>query len=110
MVPLAALMRNSAGVGTDAGGTGVGMGAGSTAAAAALAADVSAQTSRFVDYILEHQLPDGWLGPDDGFGGVGNTYWTAWNTVASLLQAGGRRGCVGCGCCGCMHALVACAR
>ena len=37
-------------------------------------------------YILEKQLPNGWLGPDDGFGGVGNTYWTGWNTAASLLQ------------------------
>ena len=39
-----------------------------------------------INYILDHQLPSGWLGPDDGFGGKGNDYWSGWNTAASLLQ------------------------
>ena len=42
--------------------------------------------SHWINYILDHQLPSGWLGPDDGFGGKGNTYWTGWNTAAALLQ------------------------
>jgi len=48
--------------------------------------DINAQVNHWVSYILEHQLPNGWLGPDDGFGGAGNTYWTGWNTAAALLQ------------------------
>jgi hypothetical protein len=34
-----------------------------------------------VSYILDHQTESGWLGPDDGQGGVGNTYWTGWYVV-----------------------------
>ena len=34
----------------------------------------------------EHQNASGWLGPDDGFGGKGNTYWNGWNIAAALLQ------------------------
>lgn len=65
-----------------------------------LPVDINAQVNHWVQYILEHQLPNGWLGPDDGFGevspsfllltslkgGKGNTYWTGWNVAASLLQ------------------------
>ena len=48
---------------------------------------VAAQVDRWIQYILDHQnATTGWLGPDDGFGGAGNTYWNAWNVVASLLQ------------------------
>ena len=48
--------------------------------------DINAQVNYWVNYILDHQLPSGWLGPDDGFGGQGNTYWNGWNTAAALLQ------------------------
>lgn len=48
--------------------------------------DVNEQVNYWVAYILDHQLPSGWLGPDDGFGGAGNTYWNGWNTAAALLQ------------------------
>jgi len=48
--------------------------------------NLNKQVQQWIYYIIEHQTADGWLGPDDGFGGKGNTYWTAWNTVASLLQ------------------------
>jgi len=41
-----------------------------------------------VTYILDHQTAEGWLGPDDGFGGVGNAYWSGWNAAAALLQYG----------------------
>jgi hypothetical protein len=41
---------------------------------------------RYVGYILQHQTESGWLGPDDGGGGEGNTYWTGWNTAIALLQ------------------------
>eukprot|EP00662_Eupelagonemidae_sp_cell21_P043791 gene43791-59714_t len=51
-----------------------------------LAAAVNAQVQRWVYWILDHQLPSGWLGPDDGFGGKGNDYWSGWNVAASLLQ------------------------
>ena len=30
--------------------------------------DINAQVQHWVTYILDHQLPSGWLGPDDGFG------------------------------------------
>ena len=36
--------------------------------------DINAQVNKWVNYILDNQLPSGWLGPDDGFGGSGNTY------------------------------------
>ena len=52
------------------------------------AATIATQVERWVSYILSHQLKNGWLGPDDGFGGKGNTYWSGWNVMASLLQAG----------------------
>ena len=36
--------------------------------------DVTAQMERWVHYIIAHQnKTTGWLGPDDGFGGRGNT-------------------------------------
>ena len=52
----------------------------------ALNVDLNEQVNRWVTTILDAQLPSGWLGPDDGFGGKGNTYWSAWNIVHSLLQ------------------------
>lgn len=30
--------------------------------------DINAQVQHWITYILDHQLPSGWLGPDDGFG------------------------------------------
>jgi hypothetical protein len=30
--------------------------------------DINAQVQHWIFYILDHQLPSGWLGPDDGFG------------------------------------------
>jgi hypothetical protein len=52
----------------------------------ALVSDLNAQVNKWVYYILDHQTAEGWLGPDDGFGGKGNTYWTGWNTAAALLS------------------------
>lgn len=43
---------------------------------------------------MDHQNATGWLGPDDGFGGRGNTYWTGWNVAASLLQYADAKGIV----------------
>ena len=41
----------------------------------------------WISYILANQnKTTGWLGPDDGFGGKGNTYWSAWNILHSLIQ------------------------
>eukprot|EP00976_Prorocentrum_cordatum_P098030 1191231-Prorocentrum_minimum.AAC.1 len=48
--------------------------------------DLNAQVARWVEYILAHQSDRGWLGPDDGYGGPGNVYWTGWNTAIALLQ------------------------
>ena len=48
--------------------------------------DLHTQANKWVEYILANQQADGWLGPDDGFGGKGNTYWSGWNIAASLLQ------------------------
>jgi hypothetical protein len=48
--------------------------------------DLAGQVNRWVYYILDHQNATGWLGPDDGFGGKGNDYWTGWNIAAALLQ------------------------
>lgn len=48
----------------------------------------AAQVLQWVTYILDHQTAEGWLGPDDGFGGVGNAYWSGWNAAAALLQYG----------------------
>lgn len=28
--------------------------------------DIEGQVKDYINYILEHQLPSGWLGPDDG--------------------------------------------
>ena len=51
------------------------------------APNVHAQMEKWVWYILAHQnKTTGWLGPDDGLGGRGNTYWSAWNVVHALLQ------------------------
>ena len=57
-----------------------------TGDADSLDVDINKQVNHWISYILDHQLPSGWLGPDDGFGGKGNDYWTGWNTAASLLQ------------------------
>lgn len=46
--------------------------------ATSLNVDLQGQVNKWIYYILEHQTKDGWLGPDDGFGGPGNTYWTGW--------------------------------
>ena len=46
-----------------------------TAANGALSVDLQAQADKWIRYILDHQRPDGWLGPDDGFGGKGNESW-----------------------------------
>lgn len=54
--------------------------------------DLNAQVNHWIMYILDHQLKNGWLGPDDGFGGPGNTYWNGWNTAASLLQYANAQG------------------
>ena len=54
--------------------------------ASGLNVDLVEQVNQWIYYILEHQTAEGWLGPDDGFGGKGNTYWTGWNTAAALLQ------------------------
>ena len=71
MVPLSALLNAS----------------GDSKAAGTLTVDVQGQTKKWVDYILDHQnATTGWLGPDDGFGGKGNTYWNGWNICAALLQ------------------------
>jgi hypothetical protein len=49
--------------------------------------NVHTQMEQWIHYILAHQnKTTGWLGPDDGFGGPGNAYWSAWNVVHSLLQ------------------------
>jgi len=48
--------------------------------------DLQNQVNSWVYYILDHQNSSGWLGPDDGFGGQGNTYWNGWNIAAALLQ------------------------
>jgi hypothetical protein len=48
--------------------------------------DLNEQVNAWVYYILDHQTAEGWLGPDDGFGGKGNDYWTGWNVAAALLQ------------------------
>ena len=69
MVPLAAYL-NATGDATSGG----------------LKVDLNEQVNRWVSKILDAQLPNGWLGPDDGFGGKGNTYWNGWNVAASLLQ------------------------
>ena len=50
--------------------------------------DVTAQMERWVHYILAHQNKStGWLGPDDGLGGRGNTWARPWPRPppASLL-------------------------
>jgi hypothetical protein len=44
------------------------------------------QVEHWVAFILANQSASGWLGPDDGFGGQGNTYWNGWNIAAALLQ------------------------
>jgi hypothetical protein len=55
--------------------------------ATTLNVDLQGQVNRWVYYILDHQnKTTGWLGPDDGFGGAGNTYWNGWNIAAALLQ------------------------
>ncbi|KAJ9470544.1 hypothetical protein DIPPA_18533 [Diplonema papillatum] len=54
--------------------------------ASVLAESVSDQVEKYVWYVVDHQLPNGWLGPDDGFGGAGNDYWSGWNMAVSLLQ------------------------
>ena len=69
MVPLSAML-NATGDATDG----------------SLKVDINEQVNRWVTKILDAQLPSGWLGPDDGFGGKGNTYWNGWNVAASLLQ------------------------
>ena len=51
-----------------------------------LASDLNDQVNKWIYYILDHQTSEGWLGPDDGFGGKGNDYWTGWNVAAALLQ------------------------
>ena len=48
--------------------------------------DLNEQVNAWIYYVLDHQTAEGWLGPDDGFGGKGNTYWTGWNVAAALLQ------------------------
>ena len=55
---------------------------------------VAKQVDEWIVYILDHQnATTGWLGPDDGFGGKGDDYWSAWNVVAALLQyADAKRG------------------
>eukprot|EP01052_Picozoa_sp_SAG31_P034637 SAG31_NODE_4075_length_3612_cov_2.080843_2_plen_408_part_00 len=48
--------------------------------------DLHSRVGMWVAYILEHQLPNGWLGPDDNFGGKGSDYWSGWNVALALLQ------------------------
>eukprot|EP00966_Prymnesium_polylepis_P196757 4559219-Prymnesium_polylepis.1 len=62
MVPLSAML-NATGDATDG----------------SLRVDINEQVNRWILKILAAQLPSGWLGPDDGFGGKGNTYWNGWN-------------------------------
>lgn len=69
MVPLNAQLNNTGDAGSSA-----------------VHVDLTDQVNSWINYILDHQLPSGWLGPDDGFGGKGNDYWSGWNTAASLLQ------------------------
>merc|ERR1719272_1005118 len=69
MVPLAAML-NATGDATDG----------------SLKVDINEQVNRWISLIVGAQLPSGWLGPDDGFGGEGNDYWNGWNVAASLLQ------------------------
>ena len=71
LVPLSALLNAS----------------GDSKATGTLSVDVQGQTRKWVEYILDHQnVTTGWLGPDDGFGGPGNSYWSGFNVAASLLQ------------------------
>ena len=53
---------------------------------ATMEVDLQSRVGMWVSYILEHQLPSGWLGPDDHFGGNGSDYWSGWNVALSLLQ------------------------
>jgi hypothetical protein len=63
------------------------------ALAAAVSESESAAPAAVYPEVLAHQSADGWLGPDDGFGGKGDDYWSAWNVVAALLQyADAKRG------------------
>ena len=59
---------------------------GDTVASGALVVDVQAQVEQWIHFIIANQSKSGWLGPDDGFGGVGNTYWNGWNAAAAILQ------------------------
>jgi hypothetical protein len=42
------------------------------ATSGALVSDLNPQVTKWIYYILDHQTAEGWLGPDDGFGGKGN--------------------------------------
>lgn len=53
---------------------------------ATMEVDLQSRVGMWISYILEHQLPSGWLGPDDHFGGQGSDYWSGWNVALSLLQ------------------------
>eukprot|EP01116_Phalansterium_solitarium_P013518 TRINITY_DN30900_c0_g1_i1.p1 TRINITY_DN30900_c0_g1~~TRINITY_DN30900_c0_g1_i1.p1 ORF type:complete len:747 (-),score=282.91 TRINITY_DN30900_c0_g1_i1:136-2376(-) len=47
--------------------------------------NVTAQMHMYINYILSHQLPSGWLGPDD-MPNNGDEYWSRMNVLQSLLQ------------------------
>lgn len=88
MVPLAALLNASGdGSAVPPASTPAAPTTPSRPASIALLTNITAQVNHWISYILDHQnATTGWLGPDDGFGGPGNTYWSGWNVAASLLQ------------------------
>lgn len=42
------------------------------------------QAQQYIDYILEHQASDGWLGPTDR--NDGNCYWSKYPMLLALRQ------------------------
>jgi hypothetical protein len=46
--------------------------------------NLQAQVHKYFDYILAHQSPDGWLGPEDETDG--NMYWSKFPMMLALLQ------------------------
>ena len=45
---------------------------------------INVEVHKYVDYILEHQSSDGWLGPEDDKDG--NMYWSKFPMMLALLQ------------------------
>ena len=53
----------------------------------ALDTDLNEQVNSWIYYILDHQTAEGWLGPDDGFGGKGNDYCECTNAAPAPAPA-----------------------